>query len=260
MFTPRVIPALTLIDDGLYRTKRFRKPSYVGDPLNTVRIFNEKEVDELIVLDITPAHQWNEGRLRLLEEMASEAFMPMALGGNISTVSHVERAFKMGYDKVVINSASIHNTELIETLTGRFGGQSIVISIDAREKLFGGQTVYTNLGRKSARIDPVDHALRCERAGAGEIVIRSIDHDGLMKGFDLDLIARVSAAVSVPVVATGGAGSLEDLARALAAGAHSVSAGSMFVYHGPHRAVLINYPAFEDIQKVLERTVASGRN
>ena len=260
MFAPRVIPALTLIEDGLYRTKRFKKPSYVGDPLNAVRIFNEKEVDELIVLDITPAHSWNEERLQLLEEMAAEAFMPMALGGNISTVGHVERAFAMGYDKVVINTASIGNLDLVEKLTGRFGGQSIVISIDVGKKMFGGRTVYSNLGRKSAHIDPVDQALRCEQAGAGEIIIRSIDHDGLMNGFDLELIARVSAAVSVPVVATGGAGSMDDFRLALGAGAHAVSAGSMFVYHGPHRAVLINYPGPKEIQNVLGCVVASGQH
>ena len=260
MFAPRVIPALTLIKDGLYRTKRFKKPSYIGDPLNAVRIFNEKEVDELIVLDITPEHEWNEGRLQLIEEMAAEAFMPMALGGSISTVEHVERTFEMGYDKVVINSASIHNMEFIEKLTGRFGGQSIVISIDVGKKMFGGRVVYSNLGRKAAGIDAVDHALRCEQAGAGEIIIRSIDHDGLMKGFDIELIARVSAAVSVPVVAAGGAGSTKDLALALKAGAHSVSAGSMFVYHGPHRAVLINYPGANEIRNVLESGVALGRH
>lgn len=260
MFAPRVIPALTIIEDGLYRTKRFKKPSYVGDPLNAVRIFNEKEVDELIVLDITPVHRWQEGRLRLLEEMAAEAFMPMALGGNISSVEHVERAFEMGYDKVVINSASIRNIELIEKLAGRFGGQSIVISIDVSNKMFRGCGVYSDLGRKSAGIDPVDHALRCERAGVGEIIIRSIDHDGLMNGFDLELIARVSAAVSVPVVAAGGAGSMEDFGLALRAGAHAVSAGSMFVYYGPHRAVLINYPSLSDIKKVLGSIGSSSNN
>ena len=259
MFAPRVIPTLTLVEDGLYRTRRFKKPSYVGDPLNAVRIFNEKEVDELIVLDITPEHKWNEGRLRLLEEMAAEAFMPMALGGNLSSVEHVEQAFAMGYDKVVINSAAFDNTELIELLAGRFGGQSIVVSIDVRKKLFGGRTVHSNLGRKAERVDPVDHAVRCERAGAGEIIIRSIDHDGLMQGFDVELIERVSSAVTIPVVAAGGAGSIGDFALAIAAGAHSVSAGSMFVYHGPHKAVLINYPGTEEIRKVLEHADASRR-
>jgi len=254
MFSSRVIPSLTLIDDGLYRTKKFKKPSYVGDPLNAVRIFNEKEVDELFVLDITPSHTWDEGRLQLLREMAEEAFMPMGLGGNISTVAHVERAFEMGYDKVVINSASIGNTRLIKELAGRYGGQSIVVSIDVGKKMFGGASVYADLGRKSANIDPVDHALQCEKAGAGEIVIRSIDHDGLMGGFDLDLIARVSSSVSVPVVAAGGAGSLDDLGRALESGAHAVTAGSMFVYHGPHRAVLINYPDSAELYNVVSRT------
>ena len=242
MFAPRVIPVLTVIDDGLYRTKRFRKPSYVGDPLNAIRIFNEKEVDELVVLDIASERQSTPERLRLFEEMASEAFMPTTLGGCISTVEHVERAFGMGYDKVVINSAVFRDTELIGRLKDRFGGQSIVVSIDVGKTLLGGRTVRSNLGRKAERLDPVSHARQCEKAGAGELIIRSIDHDGMMDGFDLDLIAKVSASVNIPVVAAGGAGRIEHLQQALDAGAHSVSAGSMFVYHGPHRAVLINYP------------------
>jgi cyclase len=226
MFAPRVIPTLTIVGDGLYRTKRFRKPSYVGDPLNAIRIFNEKEVDELVVLDITPDRRWDTERLRLFEEMAAEAFMPTTLGGGISTVGQVERAFDMGYDKIVINSAAFSDIGFIEQLTQRFGGQSIAISIDVGRRLIAGRTVLSNLGRNAERVDPVRHALR---------------------GFDLDLIAQVSEAVSVPVVAAGGAGNIGHFQAAVQAGAHSVSAGSMFVYHGPHRAVLINYPDAEAI-------------
>lgn len=240
-----------MIDGGLYRTKRFKKPSYVGDPLNAVRIFNEKEVDELIVLDISPERQWDTACLNLFEEIASEAFMPMAFGGNISEVEHVERAFEMGYDKVIVNSASIGNSTFVEQLTGRFGGQSIVVSIDVGMRRFGGRSVFVHLGRQRTRIDPIEHAQQCERAGVGEIIIRSIAHDGLMEGVDLKLVAEISSAVSVPVVATGGVGSLDDIGHALEAGAHAVSAGSMFVYHGPHRAVLINYPEPEQIQMLL---------
>jgi cyclase len=251
MFAPRVIPVLTIIGDGLYRTRRFKKPSYVGDPLNAIRIFNEKEVDELVVLDITPERRWNDERLQLFEEMAAEAFMPTTLGGCISSVEQVERAFIVGYDKVVINSAAFRDIDFVQKLTDRYGGQSIVISIDVGTKFLGGRTVYSNLGRKAERIDPVQHALRCESAGAGEIIVRSIDHDGLMGGFDLELIEQVSSAVKVPVVAAGGAGNIQHLKEALEAGAHSVSAGSMFVYHGPHRAVLINYPSAESIQDLI---------
>jgi cyclase len=249
MFAPRVIPVLTVIEDGLYRTQRFKKPSYVGDPLNAIRIFNEKEVDELIVLDISPARDQNADRIRLFAEMAAEAFMPTTLGGSISRVEHVERAFDMGYDKVVINSAAFTDIAFIETLTERFGNQSIVVSIDVGSRRWRGRAVFSNLGRTAHAVDPVEHAMRCEKAGAGEIIVRSIDHDGLMGGFDLELISRVSSAVNVPVVAAGGAGKIEHLQDALHAGAHSVSAGSMFVYHGPHRAVLINYP---DPQRISE--------
>ena len=161
--------------------------------------------------------------------------------------------------KVVINSAAIGNTRLIDELACRYGGLSIVVSIDVGKKMFGGASVYADLGRKAANIDPVDQAQQCEKAGAGEIVIRSIDHDGLMHGFDLDLVARVSSSVSVPVVAAGGAGSLDDLGQALEAGAHAVTAGSMFVDHGPHRAVLINYPDSAELAGIVSRTsVTSG--
>jgi cyclase len=251
MFAPRVIPVLTVIEDGLYRTKRFRKPSYVGDPLNAIRIFNEKEVDELIVLDISPTREQDKDRLQLFEEMAAEAFMPTTLGGSISTEAHVERAFGMGYDKVVINSAVFSDITLINTLTERFGNQSIVVSIDVGQRRWRGRAVYSDLGRTSHSVAPVEHALRCEQAGAGEIIIRSIDHDGLMNGFDLELINEVSSVVNVPVVAAGGAGTVEHFREALQAGAHSVSAGSMFVYHGPHRAVLINYPSSEAIRELV---------
>jgi len=223
----------------------------VGDPLNAIRIFNEKEVDELVVFDITPKRQWDPERLRLFEEMAAEAFMPTTLGGCIWTVEQVEKAFSMGFDKVVINSAAFVDIGFIKQLTERFGGQSIVISIDVGRRIIGGRKVYSNLGRKAESVDPVQHALRCESAGVGEIIVRSIDHDGLMKGFDLDLTLKVAAAVSVPVVAAGGPGNIEHLQEALDAGAHAVSAGSMFVFHGPHRAVLINYPSAEAISKLV---------
>ena len=251
MFAPRVIPVLTLIEDGLYRTRRFKKPAYVGDPLNAVRIFNDKEVDELLVVDITPERGWSDARLRLLGEMAQEAFMPMALGGNITEAAHVERAFEIGYDKVIVNSAAVTDMELIERLAGRFGGQSIVVSMDVAKRTFGRRSVFSNLGRNATRLDPIDYAKHAENAGAGEIIIRSIEHDGMMEGFDLQLIADVADAVSVPVVAAGGAGSLADLTSALSAGAHSVAVGSMFVYQGPHRAVLINYPTAEEIDAVV---------
>jgi len=252
MFSPRVIPALTLIEDGLYRTKKFKKPSYVGDPLNAVRIFNEKEVDELIVLDISPERGWHKGRSQLFAEMASEAFMPMAFGGNIQHMEDIEKVFSMGYDKAIINSAAITHFDLIKSAAERFGGQSIVVSIDVGQNLFRKSQVFTDLGRKAAGLDPVDHAMNCEKAGAGEIIIRSIEHDGLMEGFDMTLISNVANSVSIPVVATGGAGSLADIKAALNAGAHSVCAGSMFVYHGPHRAVLINYPNNKQIEKLLD--------
>lgn len=247
MLSTRIIVVLTIADGGLYRTVGFRSPSYVGDPLNAVQIFNDKEVDELLVLDISTERAMTDAKRRLYFQMASQAFMPMSYGGGLRSLKDMEQMFLLGYDKLVLNTAAVEDPGLITSAARLFGSQSISVSIDVTRGLLGKRVVATALGRSSTRLDPVQHARDCEERGAGELVVRSIAHDGKMAGYDLPLLKSISASVSIPVVAAGGAGSVSDLEAAIAAGAHSVSAGSMFVYHGKHRAVLLNYPKPEEL-------------
>ncbi len=247
---PRIIPTLTVRGEGLYRTTAFRKPSYVGDPLNALRIFNEKEVDELSVLDIGPPAKDFSERLLFFSDLAKEAFMPLSLGGHLTSLPQMEAVFRAGYEKVVINTAAVDTPDLVREASSVFGRQSVVVSIDVGRSWIGGERVRTDRGKKVTNLDPVEWAKQCENLGAGELLVRSIPRDGYMEGLDLELIKRMSAAVSIPVVAVGGAGSFEHLREALQAGAHGVAAGSLFVYQGPRRAVLINYPESQEIESL----------
>jgi len=246
----RVIPVLTVSGDGLVRTRRFKHPSYVGDPLNAVRIFNEKEVDELFVLDISPDATGALGRWARFREMAEEAFMPMAFGGHLRSVARMEEVFRAGYEKVVLNTAVVECPGLVDEGAARFGSQSIVVSIDVARPLWRGPRVAVDRGRKITQLEPLPFARECVERGAGEILLRTIAHDGMMNGFDLDLVEQVSAVVTVPIVVTGGAGGLDHLRAGLRAGAHAVAAGSQFVYQGSRRGVLINYPSAEEMESL----------
>jgi imidazole glycerol-phosphate synthase subunit HisF len=251
MANVRVIACLTLMDQGGYRTRRFNKPRYIGDPVVAVKIFNEKEVDEMLIVDISRDRTWNNEKLELLHEIASEAFMPMAYGGNISSIDEAARMFRMGYEKVAINTAALRNQDLIEELVGVYGSQSIIGALDVKKGLFGDYKVYGNLGRTRTGIRATDHAERLVKAGAGELLVNSIDRDGSMEGLDLKLVRSVVDRVSVPVIAMGGAGSIDDLSKAVTEGqASAVCAGSLFVYQGSeHRGVLINYPKPEELKR-----------
>jgi len=252
MLRTRVIPCLLLKNQGLVKTIRFKDPKYVGCPINAVKIFNDKEVDELIFLDITATVEKKQPNFQLISEIAGECFMPLGYGGGISSMEDIERVFGLGVEKVCINSAAIQNPPLISDAARVFGSQSIVVSIDTRKNLFGKHEVFTMSGTKNTKRDPMEYAREMEDRGAGELVINSIDQDGTMQGFDVQLITRVSGAVTIPVIAAGGAGSVEDLRQAvLVGGASAVAAGSMFVFYGKHRAVLITYPAREELEKRL---------
>lgn len=243
MYRARVIPCLLLRGAGLVKTKRFADAVYVGDPVNAVRIFSEKEVDELVLLDIDASKDGREPNYELIAEVAGECFMPVAYGGGIRTLEQVRRVIRCGIEKVVINSAAYESTEVITQAAQVFGSQAVVGGVDVKKVLLGG---YKPLA-KSATVDPKiklhEHLQRLVAAGAGEILLNSVDRDGMMAGYDVDLIEQVSAEVTVPVVACGGAGTVDHLKAGVAAGASAVSAGSMFVFHGKHRAVLISYPA-----------------
>jgi cyclase len=251
MLRNRVIPCLLLSGRRLVKTRRFRKPQYVGDPVNAVRIFNEKEVDELLLLDIDASHASKGPQFDLVEDIARECFMPLAYGGGVGDVDTMARLFQLGVEKVALNAAAVRDPAVVEQAARRFGSQSVIVSIDAKRGLLGRYEVRTLGGLRGAGLDPVEHARRMEALGAGEILINSIDRDGEMRGYDLDLVRRVAGAVSVPVIASGGAGVLDDFVQAIRAGASAVAAGSMFVFQGRHRAVLITYPQYAELERLL---------
>lgn len=256
MLTTRVIPCLLLQGSGLVKTVKFTNPRYVGDPINAVRIFNEKEVDELVFLDITATREGREPNFDLVRVIAGETFMPFGYGGGISNLDHIKRLFSLGVEKVILNSAPAANTDLVTEAAALAGSQSIVVSIDAKQNIWGKYIVYTHGGTVATKQDPVSYARQMERAGAGEILLNAIERDGTMSGYDLDLIRMVSESVGVPVVAVGGAGELHHFREAVDYGASAVAAGSMFVFHGKRRAVLITYPEYQKLIELFGSTHA----
>ena len=239
----RVIPTLLIRNGGLVKSVKFKDYKYVGDPINAVKIFNEKEVDEIVVLDISASAAGKAPAIRQIAEIASETFMPMGYGGGITRVDEIKAILYEGVEKVVINTAAFTRPALLEEGAKLFGSQSIVVSVDVKKTLLGKYRVFTESGKNNTQMDPVAYARRAEDHGAGEIMLTSIDRDGTYLGYDLDLIHKVASAVSVPVIACGGARNPEDFRLAVEAGASAVAAGSLFVFHGPHRAVLINFPS-----------------
>jgi cyclase len=253
VLTTRVIPCLLLKGSGLVKTIKFDDPRYVGDILNAVRIFNDKEVDEIIILDIE-AHE-RPGRIKwdIVQSVASECFMPMCYGGGVTKLDEFKRLFSCGAEKVSVNTAAAESLKLVEAAAREFGSQSIVVGIDVRETLFGRHAVVSRGGSKKVRTDVAAYAKEVESAGAGEILLNSVDRDGTGRGYNLELLKLVTGAVRVPVIACGGAGRLADFRAAVDAGASAVAAGSMFVFHGPHRAVLITYPERHELEACLRK-------
>lgn len=239
----RVMPCLLLRGHGLVKTRKFKDPVYLGDPINAVRIFSEKEVDELIILDIDASREGREPDYDLVAEIAGECFMPVAFGGGIRTLDHVRKLIRCGIEKVVINAAATESTDVIRAAADVFGSQAVVGAVDVKKPLFGAYRVVAKSATVDVKAGLEEHIRRLVAAGAGEIFLNSVDRDGMMAGYDLQLLRSVTREVDVPVVACGGAGSVEHLAQAVhEGGASAVAAGSMFVFHGRLRGVLINYP------------------
>lgn len=244
---PRIIPTLLIDDRDLIKTVKFGKRTYLGDPVNAVKIFNRKGIDELSILDIGATKKNSEPDYELLKDIASEAFMPLSYGGGISTVNQIHSLLAIGYEKVVINSALVRTPELITKASEMFGAQSIVASIDVRKEQ-GKYTCYIADGTERVDTDPFKLAQRAEELGAGEIIINSIDNDGMMNGYDIELVRGVSDKVKVPVIAIGGAGGINDLKNVLINGhAHAAAGGSMFVFYGRLKAVLITAPSEKEL-------------
>jgi cyclase len=253
MLRPRIIPSLLLHNNGLVKTVNFKNPKYVGDPINAVRIFNDKGVDELAVFDIDATVLNKEPNYSLIERLANQSMMPLCYGGGVKTVEQAQRIFGLGVEKIALSSAVIENPHLITRIADRVGVQSVIVVLDVKKKVLGGYEIFTHNGRKSAGLNPVKFAEQAQKYGAGEIVINSIDKDGLMRGYDLDLIAKVREKISLPMTVLGGAGSLSDIEKVIEKfGIIGVSAGSLFVFVGPYKAVLINYPNQAEKDKIFK--------
>jgi len=252
MLKHRIIPCLLLRNGGLVKTQKFANPKYVGDPINAIHIFNEKEVDELMVLDITVSKEGREPNYALIEQFAGECFMPLAYGGGIRTVEQAQKLFALGVEKVCLQTAALADLSLITRLADQFGNQSILLSVDIKRNFLGKYQLYAAAKGKPQPQDWYDYLVQAVRAGAGEVVLNAVDRDGMMQGMDLELIRKAAGAVNVPLIAVGGVGSLPDIKAAVDAGASAVAAGAFFVFHGPHRAVLISYPRYEDIETVVK--------
>ena len=248
MLRNRIIPILLLQDGGLVKTQQFKKPVYVGDPINAVRIFNEKEVDELALLDISRARNRNEPDYELIRDIVSEAFMPIAYGGGIESEKQIEKLFRIGIEKVILSTVTIKNPDFISKAASVSGSQSIVVCIDYFKRKIFGDGLLINGNKTWKSIDVFDHSKKMEDLGAGELIITNVNCEGMMKGYDIPLIEKISNELSIPVIANGGASSIDDLALAIKAGASAAAAGSIFVFQGKHKAVLITYPKYTDIQ------------
>lgn len=249
---PRVIPVLLVSDGYLVKPVRFRGDKYIGDPINAVRIFNEKQVDELVICDIDASVKGTGVNYRLIEEIASEAFMPVGYGGGVTSADEARRITGIGIEKIVINTAAVIRPETITEISNALGASSTVVSVDAKKKLGGGWDTFIRRGDRKSGMTPAEAARRAQQLGAGEILVSSIDRESTFTGYDLKLLESVAEAVTVPVIALGGASGFEDFAAALAAGASAVAAGSMFVLNGKHRAVLISYPSPQQIRSLGE--------
>jgi cyclase len=240
-------------DNGLVKTVNFKNPKYVGDPINAVKIFNEKAVDELAIFDIDATVLGKEPNYSLIERLASQSMMPLCYGGGVKTVEQAQRIFSLGIEKIALSSSVLHNPQLITQIAERVGAQSVIVVLDVKKKLLGGYEVYTHNGKKATGINPFKFVADAQELGAGEIVINSIDRDGVMKGYDLDLIAKIREKISLPMTVLGGAGSLNDIEKVINAhGVIGVAVGSLFVFKGPYKAVLINYPTQIEKNKIFK--------
>jgi imidazole glycerol-phosphate synthase subunit HisF len=252
MLRPRIIPCLLVHKGGLVKTVGFEKPKYVGDPLNAVRIYNEKEVDELVVVDIDATRDGRDPDYTLIAKLAAECRMPLAYSGGVHSVEQFERLISLGVEKVAVSAAAVADISLVSRAATRVGRQSVVVVIDVRRKGSGFE-VFTHNGSRATGIDAVAFARRAEAAGAGEIVLNSIDRDGQMKGYDLELVRSVRESVTLPLTVLGGAGSLSDIGALVREfGIIGAAAGSLFVFKGVYRAVLISYPSRSDKDKLIQ--------
>jgi cyclase len=249
----RIIPALLISNGGLVKTQKFKNPKYVGDPINAIRIFNDKEVDELIVLDISASKKGREPDYSMIEQFAGECFMPLAYGGGVRSVHQAKKIFALGVEKICLQTEALINPRLVKDLANEFGSQSIMVSIDIKRNWLGKAKVYCASNNKSFLLNWLKLIMDLVDMGAGEVLLNSVDRDGTLSGPDLNLIKEASSSIKVPLIALGGVSSLGDIKAAIDVGASAVAAGAFFVYQGPHRAVLITYPNYKELKKLFDK-------
>ena len=250
MLQVRVIPCLLLRNAGLVKGVQFKNHRYVGDPINAVKILNDKEVDEIAFLDITATQENRGPNFALIRDIASECFIPFSYGGGIKTMEEAATLFSLGVERVILNSAAYEKPSLISEIAKVYGSQSVIVSMDVKKNFWGRYELYTYSGKKSNNQNLLSYAKQMEDLGAGEILLTSIDRDGEGTGYDLKLIESIASTVSIPVIAMGGASNLSHFREAFKSGASAVGAGSMFVFHGKHKAVLITYPSQKDLKDI----------
>lgn len=253
MLQHRVIPTLLLRSNGLVKTTRFKDPKYVGDPINAIRIFNEKEVDELMLLDITASKENREPNYEMIEQIAGECFMPLAYGGGVRTVEQARQIYALGVEKICLQTSALENPTVVTELAQQFGSQSVMVSIDVKRNWMGKPQIYSSARDRLLGSDWIERTQKLVAAGAGEVLLNAVDKDGTLEGPDLVLIQQLSRVLEVPLIAVGGVGSLSDIKLAVNAGASAVAAGAFFVYNGKHRAVLITYPKYKDLKEIFNQ-------
>jgi imidazole glycerol-phosphate synthase subunit HisF len=247
MLKHRLIPCLLLQNDGLVKTTQFKNAKYVGDPINALRIFNDKEVDEVMVLDIQASKNKKEPNYKLIEQFASECFMPLTYGGGINNVEQAKRLFNAGVEKICIQTAALHDISIVEKLAQKWGSSSILVSVDVKKNWLGKYKLYQASSGKFLDEPWLEFLQKAVNSGAGEIVLNDVDKDGMMTGMNTALIRQASNSIDVPLVAIGGVGSLADIKAGVDAGASAISAGAFFVFQGPHKAILITYPKYNEL-------------
>lgn len=250
MLNNRIIPCLQLIGDSLVKKVKFDKHSYIGDPINTVRIFNELEVDELCFLDISATTEKRKPNLKILKEIANECFMPLSYGGGIENIQTVHEILSIGFEKIILNTSAYENPELIKEIVKHFGSQSLIISIDIKKNIFGKYSMYTNCGKVKQKISPIEWSKVAENFGAGELLVTSMDREGTWQGYDIEILNEIADSVNIPVIANGGAGNVDHMVDVFEnTKVAAVAAGSMLVYQAKGLGVLVNFPDKKKLEK-----------
>lgn len=252
MIQKRIIPCLLLKNEGLVKSEKFTNHRYIGDPINAVKIFNTKEVDELIIIDIQASKKKSEIDWETIKNIASECFMPLSYGGGISNLDQIKRLLKIGVEKVIMNNIALKNPLFISEAVKHFGQSTIVCAVDIKKNFWGSYEVFDHVNNKRLSIKPLDYILKLEKLGIGEVFINNVDRDGTFKGVDLDIILDVLKKISIPLVCSGGISSLKEISSISKHNISGIAVGSLFVYNGPHRAVLISYPTQKELNNTLK--------